>query len=343
MKQNSEIGKLDQLPRVKIGHLPTPLERLDRVAERLDAKQLLVKRDDCTGVGLGGNKVRQLEFHFGLARSEGADMVLVTGATQSNYVRTTAAFAAKLGLKCHVQLEDRVPGVGELYKTNGNVFLDQLFGATISTYDEGEDEHGADRKLRQIAREYEEIGHRSYIVPLAPGNPPVSALGYVNAAREILVQCETAEITLDEIIVASGSGETHAGILYGLRALGSEIPVTGICVRRTADLQVERVQKKFLALNDLTGLSIDLNDRDIQLNDRYLAPGYGLINDHAVEAMRLGGHLEGLVLDPTYTAKTFAGFIERVKDAGKDKSLLFIHTGGTPAVFAYQDQVQPRL
>ncbi|MGI9380177.1 MAG: D-cysteine desulfhydrase family protein [Methyloligellaceae bacterium] len=343
MKQNIDIGKLDQLPRVKIGHLPTPMERLERISDQFEAKLLLVKRDDCTGVGLGGNKVRQLEFHFGLARSQGADIVLVTGATQSNYVRTTAAFAAKLGMKCHVQLEDRVPGVGELYKTNGNVFLDRLFGATISTYDEGEDEHGADRRLRQIAKNYEEEGHRSYIVPLAPGNPPVSALGYVNAAREILAQRDAEEIVLDEIVVASGSGETHAGILYGLRALGAEIPVTGICVRRTADLQLERVRKKVLDLNELTGLSIKLDDHDIQLIDRYLSPGYGLINDHVIEAMKLGGHLEGLILDPTYTAKTFAGFIERVKDVGRNKSLMFIHTGGTPAVFAYQDQIQPRL
>jgi len=338
-----EIGKLDEHPRERVGHLPTPLEQMPQLASHLSAGNLFIKRDDCTGVAFGGNKVRQLEFHFGLAKAKGADSVLITGAIQSNYVRITAAIAAKLGMQCHVQLEHRVPGAGRLYQTNGNVLLDRIFGAHISYYEEGEDESGADQKLRNIADKLRQQGRSPYIVHLAPGHMPVSALGYVDAAREIVIQCQEASIDLDEIIVASGSGETHAGLLYGLRALNHRTRVTGICVRRTAEHQIARIIRKCSDLCKLTGQEIEIPDSDIHLHDGFLAPGYGLLNEAAGEALKLGARLEGLVLDPTYTAKSFAGFIDRAQQAGREKSLLFVHTGGTPAIFAYQTELDAML
>lgn len=336
----TKIGKLDDFPRQRVGHFPTPIEQMSRLASHLSAGNLFVKRDDCTGVAFGGNKVRQLEFHFGLAIAGGADTVLITGATQSNYVRTTAAIAAKLGMQCHVQLEDRVPGVGPLYKTNGNVLLDRIFGAQISYYEEGEDETGADKQLRDIAARLKSQGRSPYVVPLAPGHEPISALGYVDAAREIIFQCQEANLELDEIVVASGSGETHAGLLFGLRAIDQQIRVTGVCVRRLAEHQTDRIRKKCRDLSVLTEKGIEISDRDINLEDRYLAPGYGILNEATCEALKLGARLEGLVLDPTYTAKSFAGFLDRARLADRDKNIMFVHTGGAPALFAYQDELE---
>ena len=201
------LGKLDDLPRVTLAHLPTPIEPMENLAAELGrGGGLYVKRDDCTGLAFGGNKVRQLEFYLGEARAEGADTVLITGAVQSNFVRSAAAAAAKLGMECHAQLEERVPGKDGAYRMSGNVLLDRMLGATIYSYAQGEDEEGADRRLHEIADALKERGRRPYIVPLAPGHKPLGALGYVDAAREILGQLAAQPLRMDEIVVASGSG-----------------------------------------------------------------------------------------------------------------------------------------
>jgi len=203
------------LPRTPFLPWMTPIEHQPRLSAALGI-DLLVKRDDLTGLAFGGNKVRQLEFYFGRARAADADTVLITGAVQSNYVRVAAACAARLGMACHVQLEERVPDVDAVYRTSGNVLLDQLLGATLHAYPVGEDEEGADRRLRQIADGLERQGRRPYVIPLGAGNPPTGALGYIRCAEEILGQ--TGDF--DHVVVASGSGHTHAGLLFGLRAFG---------------------------------------------------------------------------------------------------------------------------
>ena len=237
--RNLLFDRLERQPRQPLGQTPTPIEALPNLAAALGLRRLAVKRDDLTGLGFGGNKVRQLESYFGAALAQKADVVLITGAVQSNYARLAAAAARQLGLECHIQLEARVERTDRAYQTNGNVLLDRLLGATLHRYPEGEDEAGADRALQQIAARLCDAGRRPYVIPLGPGNPPLGALGYIRAAAELVDQLADggADPGVEEIIVTSGSGITHAGLLYGLRALGSRLKVTGICARRDAAAQ----------------------------------------------------------------------------------------------------------
>ena len=332
------LGKLNALPRVSLGHLPTPLEELVNLG-RACGQRIFVKRDDCTGLALGGNKVRQLEYYLGAARAEQADTVLITGAVQSNFVRLAAAAACKLGLACEVQLEERVPGKGETYRRSGNVLLDRMFGARIHHYPEGEDEAGADRRINEIAEALRAEGRRPYVIPLAPGHPPLGALGYVAAARELLAQCEAAGLGFDELIVASGSGHTHAGLLFGLRALGCALPVTGICVRRPAEVQRPRIESRCREIAELIGAPNPVARADVVLDDQDLAPGYGRLNPALREAVALAARREGLLLDPVYTGRSFASLLRRAAALTEGARLLFLHTGGTPAIFAYQEDL----
>ena len=330
------LGRLDAIARVRLAHVPTPVEAMVNLGRELGAAGLFVKRDDCTGLAFGGNKVRQLEFYFGAAREAGADTALITGAVQSNFVRLAAAAANRLGMDCHIQLEERVPKSDPVYRNSGNVLLDRLLGATLHAYPDGEDEAGADRRLGEIADRLRGEGRKPYIIPLAPGHPPLGALGYVDAAREILAQMDEEGRAFDEVVVASGSGHTHAGLLTGFRALGSPVRVTGVCVRRDAATQRARIGTRCAEIAGLLGIDPVVGDADIHLNDDFLAPGYGRLNDATREAMALAARTEGLLLDPVYTSKAMAGFIQRAREAGADRSLLFVHTGGTPALFAYE-------
>ena len=334
------FGVLPSIPRQQLFPGNTPLERMDNVAKACNAKNLYVKRDDCTVLAFGGNKVRQLEFYFGEAISQGADTVLITGAVQSNFVRLAAASAAKLGLDCHIQLEERVDKTHPLYHQSGNVLLDKLFGATIYSYDEGEDEFGADRKLREIAAQLEkDHGKKTYIIPLAPNHKPLGALGYLVAAQELLQQFEEMNLHVDEVVVGSGSGNTHAGVLFGLRALGSPIVVQGICVRREAEPQHPRIVKRCEEIAELLEIDNPVSNDDVLVNDAFLAPGYGKSNPATSEAILMAARKEALVLDPTYTGKVMAGTIDRARTVGIDKTIVFLHSGGTPGVFAYQEVI----
>ncbi|MCH7943490.1 MAG: pyridoxal-phosphate dependent enzyme, partial [Proteobacteria bacterium] len=258
------------------------------------------------------------------------------GAVQSNFARLAAAAARKLGMECHIQHEERVPKTDAAYRCSGNVLLEKMLGATLHAYSKGEDEAGADGRLGEIAAELEAAGRRPYIIHLAPGHPPLGALGYVAAARELVGQMAEQDLIFDEIVVASGSGHTHGGLLFGLRALGCMIPVTGICVRRDAEAQERRITKRCREIADLLELEPLVGDGDIRLDDRFLAPGYGRLNDPTVEAIEMAARFEALILDPVYTGKAMAGFLQRARDdAGGDKAFLFIHTGGSPAVFGY--------
>ncbi len=335
------ISSLDAIARTPLAHTPTPIEQLHNLSRYLGCGPLYVKRDDCTGLAMGGNKARQLEYYFGDALQQKADTILITGAVQSNFARMAAAGAAKLGLACHIQLEERVDDAGAEYHRSGNVLLDRILGAVMHAYPKGEDEAGADAKLRVIADELREAGKTPYIIPLAPGHPPLGALGYVRAAAEILDQLADAGNDLDEIVVASGSGNTHAGLLFGLRSLGSAIVVIGACVRREQALQLKRIRDRCQEIAALLQTNSPVTPHDIRLTDNTLAPGYGRMNESTLEAIDLCARHEGLLLDPVYTGKSMAACLKRVREAGsKDQSTLFIHTGGTPGLFGYCDQLQ---
>lgn len=313
-------------------HGPTPIERLERLSEELGI-ELLVKRDDCTSVLFGGNKVRQLEYYLGQAQQSNADTVLITGAIQSNFVRTTVAMAAKLGMQCHVQLEQRVANDSDHYRLGGNVFLNKLLGATIHGYPAGEDESGADRSLDTIADNLRRRGANPYVIHLGMDHPPTGALGYVAAAIEFAAQIEHMD-AIDVIYIPSGSALTHCGLLYGLRALGIDIPVRGVCVRREQPLQQARVATRLGELGDM--LLGPMSNLTIELTDSALAPGYGVMSDDTRRVVEKAARREGLIVDPVYSGKTLTAIFNDV-DRLRGKRVLFWHTGGQAVVFAYQD------
>jgi D-cysteine desulfhydrase family pyridoxal phosphate-dependent enzyme len=339
----NELGNIAAIPRKQLVSCRTAIEPLPHLSEYCSGAQIFVKRDDCTGLAFGGNKARQLEFYLGEAVAQNADTILITGAVQSNFVRAAAAGASRLGMECHIQQEERVSTQDTYYRGSGNVFLNKLLGATLYPYPHGEDESGADRQIEKIAADLQNSGRRPYVIHLAPGHPPLGGLGYVVAAKEILNQIEESGLNIDEIIVASGSGATHGGLLFGLRALGSRISITGVCVRRQVELQQVRIRDTCDQIASLLEVESCVSTDDINLTDAFLAPGYGLPNQSTLDAILLGARTEGLMLDPVYTGKAFAAMIERAKSAPSDSTLLFIHTGGSPAIFAYQDTIGAAL
>ena len=332
---------LGRFPRIHATHAPTALEPMARLGASLGL-DLTVKRDDCTGVAMGGNKVRQLEFYIGAAEAKGADTILITGAVQSNFVRTAAAMARRAGMDCHVQLEERVPDIDATHRQNGNVLLDHLFGATVYSFPEGENEDAADASLAKIAEDLRVRGCNPYIIGLAARTPPLGALGYVVGALELAAQ-HGGSPPYDEIVVASGSAQTHCGILFGLRALGIEIPVRGICVRRPADIQEARVARRLTDMAAMTGLAVTIPDSDVRCFHDEREQRYGQMSGATHRAILRAARDEGLLLDPVYTGKVLAGLItlhERGHLAGE--RVLFWHTGGQPALFAYADALLPK-
>lgn len=323
-------------PQLKILENPTPLTFAPRLSETLGV-ELFIKRDDLAGPSLGGNKTRQLEYYFGAALAEKADTILITGAVQSNFVRLTAAIARSQGMHCVVQLEDRVPGKSEGYRTSGNVLLSQLLGAEIIYYPEGEDEAGADDALHQKADALAAQGHRPYVIHLSEGHPPLGALGYVDAAREIL----DAHSDFDVFVVASGSGATHAGLLAGLRGAGSQARVIGSCVRRDKTAQEARIHRIIQHLKAFYKGAAMVDADDINIWDGAFAPGYGKLGAPARAAIATMANHEGLLLDPVYTAKSFAAIPALVQtgDILKGSKVCFIHTGGLAALFAYEAEL----
>ena len=324
----------------RIVETATPLQHLSRLSDHLGIS-LFVKRDDLAGPSLGGNKSRQLEYYFGDALAQGADTILITGAVQSNYVRIAAAVANTLGLNCIVQLEQRVDTKSPVYAASGNVLLNQLLGAEVMTYPEGEDEDGADRALEARASDLRAEGKRPYVIHLGESHPPLGALGYVDAAHEILKQRDD----FDAFVVASGSGSTHSGLLAGLRGVGHTAPVYGSCVRRAADVQNARLRRIMLRLTTLYEGAAKVDDQDIQVWDGALAPGYGKVGPPAMEAMTLMARYAGLILDPVYTAKAFAAVPALIRDGTikPGARVCFAHTGGAAGVFAYQDVLSDAL
>jgi D-cysteine desulfhydrase len=331
---------MTNFPQAGFIQIPTPIERLKRLSKTLEI-DLFVKRDDLAGPSFGGNKTRQLDYYLGAAVEQKCDTVLITGAVQSNFVRTAAALAAKLGMRTIVQLEARVPEQDQLYQTSGNVLLNQLLGAEVIYYSDGEDEAGADAALRERAEQERAKGFRPYVIPLALGNPPLGALGYVDAANEIMDQ----NSDFDFVVVASGSGLTHAGLLTGLHTRGFAGRVIGSCVRRDAVQQRARIRTVLDGLEMLNTPSKHVLSDQISIWDGALSPGYGQISPAAFSAMQMMAQAEGLILDPVYTAKVFAAIPALVEDGkiAKGSKALFVHTGGLASLFAYQTSLDRLL
>ena len=331
------LAGIDRFPRIRLGHIPTPLDAAPKLGAALGI-ELWIKRDDCTGLAFGGNKVRQLEFYLGEARARGADTVLITGAVQSNFVRLAAAGARQMGMDIHIQLEERVDDVDDLYRASGNVLLDRLLGATLHSFPAGEDEAAADAALERLARSLAREGRKPYVIHLGVDHPPLGGLGYVLAADEVMEQARARGFGLDAVVCASGSALTHAGTLTGMRAIGETMPVHGICVRRDVSRQRPRVTRRAAELAAMIGRTDIVPDGDdVDVSDEVHAPGYGKLNDAIREAISMAARLEALLLDPVYTGKAMAGLIAHVR-SGRIRAgsrVLFLHTGGLPAIFAY--------
>jgi D-cysteine desulfhydrase family pyridoxal phosphate-dependent enzyme len=336
----SIIERIARFPRVSLLAGATPVEEAPRLGAA-SGVSLLVKRDDLTGLAFGGNKVRLLEFYFGAARDVGADTVLITGSIQSNYARVAAAAAARLGVACHIQLEERMPDADAIYRTSGNVLLDELLGAVTFSYPVGEDESGADKALAERAQHLRKQGRKPYVIPLGPDHPPLGALGYVLAAREIAPALDG----VDTVVVGSGSGLTHAGLLLGLRALGIGVPVIGVCVRRAAHLQRARIEAHCARLAQMLEIAPPVQPQDVRVSDSSLGGGYGRMDDRIYDAVTLAARTEGLIVDPTYTGKVLAGLklLVAAGELAHGTRVMFIHTGGTPGLFAYAGPLRERL
>jgi len=331
----------DKFPSVSLSHTPTPLEFLPNISKQCGTN-IWIKRDDCTGLAFGGNKSRQLEFYIGHALSLGADILLTTGAVQSNHVRMTVAAARKSGLDIQVQLEHRVDREQKEYQNSGNPFLVKLMGVEPFYYPEGEDEDGADKALYQRAEKLKKEGRTPYVIPLSNARTPYGALGYVAAAEETLTQVKQLKLNVSAYVVPTGSASTHAGFLTGLRILVQDTPVIAFCVRRDATAQKNRVMTKIDSLCELMGLKDVVEEFDIICRDETLQPGYGLLNTKTEQAIALMARTEAILLDPTYSGKAFAGLLHMIEQGefGAEDNLVFLHTGGTPALFGYPELVE---
>ena len=253
----------------------------------------------------------------------------------------TVAAARKLGMDVEVQLEHRVDREQPEYHLSGNPYLIRLMGARIHYYPEGEDEAGADRAMENRADELTAEGKKPYVIPLSNAHMPYGALGYVEAAEETLDQLNSLGIKPSIYVVPTGSASTHSGFLTGMRARGEQAPVHGICVRRDATSQHERVMQKTAALIDCLGIELDLKDEDIICDDRFLAPGYGVPGEATLQAIQDLAYYEGILLDPTYTGKTCAGLFDLLssRQFAADEHVVFLHTGGAVALFGYPELV----
>ena len=329
---------LTSFPRVPLAHLPTPLEFLPNLTKHLGGPEIWVKRDDCTGLATGGNKTRKLEFSMGEALEKGADTIITVGAVQSNHVRQTAAAACKLGMKCEVLLEHRIEKPSELYRTSGNILLDRIFGANLREFDKGTD---FDAAMEEVADEVRASGGVPYIVPGGASNP-VGALGYVGCGEELLQQFDEQHLQFSHIVTATGSAGTHGGLVVGLRASGSDLPILGIGVNAPQDAQEERVFNLACETADLIGKPGCVSREDIVADCNYIGPGYGEPTESMNEAVLMLARQEGLLFDPVYSGKALAGMIDYVRKErfGSDEKIVFLHTGGSAGLFAYADNLQ---
>ena len=326
------LQNLTRFPRLEFIGAPTPLEYLPRFSDYL-GRDIFIKRDDVTPMAMGGNKLRKLEFLAADALREDADTLITAGAIQSNHVRQTAAVAAKLGLHCVALLENPIGTQAENYLTNGNRLLLDLFNVQVEMVEALTDPTA---QLDELATRLEAQGFRPYVIPVG-GSNALGALGYVESALEIAQQCEGA-VNLSSVVVASGSAGTHAGLAVGLEQLLPDVELIGVTVSRSVADQKPKVVTLQQAVAEQLALKATA---DIQLWDDYFAPGYGTPNEEGMDAVKLLARLEGIVLDPVYTGKAMAGLIDgieqkRFKDEGP---ILFVHTGGAPALFAYHPHV----
>ncbi|MBP7032186.1 MAG: D-cysteine desulfhydrase family protein [Anaerolineaceae bacterium] len=310
------------IDRIPLAHLPTPIQALPGLTKLLGGPRLFIKRDDLTGLGLGGNKTRKLEFLAADALAQEARMLISTGAPQSNHCRQVAAAAAQLGLGCLLVLAGEDPGTRQ-----GNLLLDALSGAKIVFVPKGQ----RDAALRDEFERAQAQGQAPYLIPYG-GSNALGAQGYALAMRELNEQA----LKPDWIVFASSSGGTQAGLVLGARETGFTGKILGISVDESAPTLQARVAALVAQASALSGSNFSVAPEEILVNDSYCSAGYGMLQPMEIEALKSFARADGILLDPVYTGRAAAGLIDLIRKGlfGKDETVLFWHTGGTPALFA---------
>ena len=319
---------------------PTPLEALPNFSKALGADiNIYIKRDDLLPGTAGGNKTRKLDFSMADAINQGADTIITCGAVQSNHCRLTLAAAVKEGLKCHLVLEQRVPN-SYREDASGNNYLFHLLGVEgIHVVDGGSDMMA---EMNKVADELKAKGRKPYIIP-GGGSNAIGGTGYAACAQEILQQSFAMGVSFDHIICTSGSTGTHAGLLVGLKGENANIPLTGIGINRKKDAQRKAVYDHSVELAKHLGVANEITMDDVIVFDDYIGEGYSRVTKGMVKAVKLVARTEAILLDPVYTGKTMDGMLDLMQKGYFDgcKNILFVHTGGSPALFAYTDTFFP--
>lgn len=336
MTRDDLLARLDAIPRVPLAHLPTPLEAAPRLSAALGGPEIWIKRDDLTGLAFGGNKTRQLEYVFADILAEGADTVIGSAYTQSNWCRQMTAAAKKLGLDMHLVLLHGEKGP----KLQGNFLLYRLMGAKVDVVDL-ESLEEVQPLLEAKAAELRAAGKKPYIVgPMATGNLVTGALGYVRAAVELDEQLDRAGLAPSHLYL-SGANMTPAGLALGFELLGRRLALRSIAPIKWQSDRAWDIARIATATARRLGLETTIEPAAIESSDAYIGPRYGVVTDAAREALALVAQTEGIILDPVYSSKAMAGLIDHVR-AGRLTSadtVVFLHTGGTPALFAYAEDV----
>ncbi len=330
---------LARFPRRRYTPAPTPLEPLRHLTRELGGAQIWIKRDDLTGLTGGGNKTRKLEFLVADALAQGADTLITQGAVQSNHCRLTLAAAVKEGMRCRLVLEQRVAGSYRPEASGNNLLFDLLGVEAITVVDGGTDMAAA---MAQVADDVRAAGGRPYLIP-GGGSNALGALGYVACAEELLQQSFEQGVSFDRVVVASGSAGTQAGLLVGLTGCNAGLPLIGINVRRPRAEQEGNVHALAHSTAELAGAPAPPREA-VACRDEWVGPGYSLPSPEMVEAVRMLARLEGVLLDPVYTGKAMAGLIGLVQrgEIAAGERVVFVHTGGAPALYAYQNVLQGR-
>ncbi len=329
-------------PRFPLALLPTPLVEAARLSRVIEGPRIFIKRDDLTGFGFGGNKVRGLEFYIADALARHADVIVTGAGPQSNHIRATAAAARVAGLDVVAVMHDSRPA-----ETQGNLLLDELLGGQLRFTNEP-DRSLVDVEIENVAQELRRAGRRPYVIPRG-GASALGALGYVECLREMDAQLRAMNVQPNPstapgacwIVLATGACGTQAGLIAGTKIQNASYRVLGITVSRPVAECVERVGRIAVEAAQLGGRAITLGGEDVLVRDGFIGRGYGIPTPEGVEAIRLVARTEGVFLDPTYTGKGMAGLIAEIRSGriGKDDTVVFVHTGGEPALFAHADEL----
>ena len=335
------MKSLSSFPRRIYVTEPTPLQPAPRLSRLLGGPEIYIKRDDLLPGAGGGNKTRKLEFSIGEALAQGADTLITSGAIQSNHCRLTLSWARVEGLECHLVLQESAPGAFDA-QAGGNNFLYQLLGADSLRIVSGRGQ--AAPAMEQLARECRERGQTPYLIPVG-GSNAVGATGYAACALELISQFRRQHLQVDHLVVPSGSAGTQAGLLAGLRGAGSSLPVTGINVSRGREPQERSVYELALQTASRLGVESPLPRDSVDCNGDYVGPGYALPTPEMMKAVGLVARSEGILLDPVYTGKAMAGTIDLIRKGvfRKGQTLVFVHTGGLPALYVHMDAFRRRF